>query len=90
MTNDTTTSQPTAGTVSESAVSLPPGTRIRFLKTLTEPATGDHPLLVYAKAGELGTIVEGRPCSEGHWAIWDGWQKASFGAVHGTEFEVVE
>ena len=66
---------------------VPIGSRIRFLKELTEGPCGDHPALLYAKEGELGSVVSYR-CSEGYWVKTDGWPN-SFGAYR-TEFEVVE
>lgn len=65
---------------------LPIGTRIRFTKTLTEPANEDHPGIVFAKEGDLGRIT-GHGTLEGYWATWDHW-KAAFG-VSPEEFEVV-
>lgn len=69
------------------AGSLPVGTRIRFLKTLTEGPTEDHPGRLYASKGDLGTVVDDFPCSEGHCVKWDGWPHAAFGATLGVEFE---
>ena len=65
---------------------LPVGTRIRFLRELTTPATGDHPAFLFASRGQLGTIT-GHGTSEGYWAKTDDWPNA-FGAAPG-EFEVV-
>lgn len=65
---------------------LPVGTRIRFLKTLTEPAGEDHPGRIYAEKGDLGTIT-GHGCREGYWVKWDRW-KHPFGCSP-TEFAVV-
>ena len=71
------------------AKQLPAGTRIRFFKALTAPATGDHPAFLYALRGGEGEVVErDRPCSEGHWVKWDSWPEP-FGAVLGVEFEVI-
>lgn len=42
------------------------GTRIRFNKDLIEPARGDHPTLLYAYKGEIGTIT-GYGSTEGYW-----------------------
>jgi len=44
------------------------GTRIRFLKALTAPANEDHPYLIYAEKGELGTVVS-YGCKEGCWVV---------------------
>ena len=65
---------------------LPVGTRIRFLHDLTEDACGDHPCLLYARRGGLGTIT-GHGTSEGYWVKWDDWPNA-FGAS-ADEFEVL-
>jgi hypothetical protein len=62
------------------------GTRIRFTKTLTEPASGDHPALLYAKAGQTGEIT-GHGCREGYWVKTDDWPNP-FGAAP-DEFEVL-
>lgn len=61
------------------------GTRIRFNRTLTEPASGDHPELLYANDGENGTIV-GYGTSEGYWVKTDN-HPAKFGAAP-HEFDV--
>lgn len=63
---------------------LPTGTRIRFPRTLNAPATGDHPALTYANAGETGEIT-GHGCAEGYWVTSDSWPHP-FGARRG-EFE---
>lgn len=39
----------------------PIGTRIRFLSTLTAPARGAHPPLLYARKGDTGIIAGHRP-----------------------------
>lgn len=65
---------------------LPVGTRIRFTKTLTEPACGDHPAFIYARKGELGEIT-GHGTREGYWAKWDRWPHP-FG-LSPAEFEPV-
>ena len=64
------------------------GDRIRFRRTLDCPATGDHPYMVYATAGQLGRITLVGGCPEGYWAVADGWPH-SFGVAE-SEFEVVE
>ncbi len=66
---------------------LPVGTRIRFLKDLTEAPDEDRPWIQYAAKGELGTIA-GHGTSEGYWAKADSWDKP-FGLAPG-EFEVVQ
>ena len=48
------------------------GDRIRFTKTLTEEACGDHPRLLYASKGELGEIVPAQYGTE-IWAKRDAW-----------------
>ena len=63
---------------------LPVGTRIRFVKSMYENATGDHPAFVYAEKGD-GGIVTGHGTREGHWVKWDKWPHA-FGAEYGIEF----
>ena len=68
-------------------VRLPVGARIRFLKMIDSPPTGDHPALLYAKKGELGEIT-GHNCMEGHWVKTDAWPHP-FGAVIGDEFEAI-
>lgn len=60
------------------------GSRIRFVRTLTQPPSGDHPTLLYAYAGEMGTIV-GHDCMEGYQVKTDNWHQW-FGA-HRDEFE---
>jgi 8-oxo-dGTP diphosphatase len=57
---------------------LAAGTRIRFRETLDAPASGDHPPLLYANAGEEGEIV-GHGTLEGYWVKADGWPE-KFGA----------
>jgi hypothetical protein len=61
------------------------GTRIRFNRTMTEPACGDHPELLYAYAGETGTIT-GYGTREGYWAKTDNHPVAFGVAPH--EFDV--
>lgn len=65
---------------------LPIGTRIKFRKTLTEPACGDHPALRYASEGETGEIT-GYGTPEGYWVKTDNWPNA-FGAAP-WEFDVL-
>lgn len=65
-----------------------PGDRIRFTRTLIEPADGDHPDLLYAKEGEFGSIVSFGTCSEGFMVQTDS-LPTSFGASI-AEFEVIE
>ena len=67
--------------------SLPVGTRIRFLKTLEAGPNEDHPAIIYARKGDLGTVVDDFPCAEGHCVKWDRWSHAAFGATLGVEFE---
>lgn len=64
-----------------------PFTKIKFTKTLTEAASGDHPALLYAKEGETGIIGAGSS-PEGYWAKVDG-QPDWFG-VREEEFEIIE
>ena len=77
------------------------GTRVRFLHTITEDASGDHPEFLLAKKGAYGTITdypdadlvrnwwdhEGKAWLYG--VTWDGFLKASFYANEGDDFEVV-
>ena len=63
---------------------LPVGTRIRFTRTLTGEATGDHPAFLYAEKGDGGEIT-GHGTPEGYWVKWDRWPHA-FGASR-DEFE---
>jgi hypothetical protein len=63
------------------------GDRIRFTKTLDAPATGDRPAIIYAVCGQLGRITRVGGCTEGYWAIADGWPHP-FG-VSDDEFEKV-
>jgi hypothetical protein len=65
---------------------LPIGTRIVFLKDLTEGPSDEHPGRHYASKGD-GGVVTGHDCREGHWVKWDKWP-APFGAELGTEFTV--
>lgn len=67
---------------------LPIGTRIRFIKDLREPATGDHPEFIYAEKDSLG-VVTGHCEREGHMVTWDSWP-TPFGAMYGTEFVQLE
>ena len=55
------------------------GTRIRFRKLLDAPANEDHPEIIYAVKGEMGTIT-GHGTREGYWVKSDAWASASFGA----------
>ena len=71
--------------LAQASGSLPVGTRIRFLRTLTAPANEDHPAIVYAESGDGGAVT-GHGCKEGHWVKWDRWPH-SFGATLGKDFE---
>ncbi len=70
-------------------MSHPPGTRIRFPRTIIEPACGDHPEFLMAAAGDMGEVVS---CDRGlpfpYSVKWDGWPHA-FGAEE-ADFEVIE
>lgn len=70
----------------ETKFNLPVGTRIRFIKHLTEPACGDHPAREFARIGDLGEIT-GHDTKEGYWVKRDVWP-SPFGASP-DEFEVV-
>jgi len=63
---------------------LPVGTKIKFLKDLTEGPCEDHPGCIFAREGEFGEVT-GHDCSEGHMVKWDAWPN-SFGAFYGNEF----
>lgn len=65
---------------------LPVGTRIKFLKTLTEPACGDHPALLYATEGEAGVVTK-HGAREGYWVKADNWPNAFGASPH--EFEAI-
>ncbi len=67
---------------------LPVGTRIRFLRQLTEDACGDHPEFLLASKGELGTVVSNSGKFHRYSVIADHWPSASFGVDDG-EFEAV-
>jgi len=68
---------------------LPVGTRIRFLRELSQGPAGDTPAFLFAPKGGLGTVVEDpRGCWEGHMVKWDGFHRP-FGAQLGVEFEVM-
>ena len=67
---------------------LPIGTKITFVKNLTEPATGDHPASLFAKKGEHGEIT-GYNDFEGYNVKVNGWPY-SFGAVLKEEFIIKE
>jgi hypothetical protein len=64
----------------------PVGTRIRFTRTLDEPAGSDSPARLYATKGETGEIT-GHGCKEGYWVKADNWPNP-FGASE-KEFEVI-
>ena len=64
------------------------GTKIRFTKTLTEPANEDHPALQYAHKNQTGEITEIGGCQEGYWVKTDNWPHP-FGCER-KEFEVIE
>ena len=63
------------------------GSRIRFCKTLIGQANGDHPDILYASRGELGTVT-GIGCKEGYMVRTDS-HKTDFGAVFREEFEII-
>ncbi len=79
---------------------IQPGTRIRFLHTITEDADGDHPSWLLAEKGERGTveeavdevIIKNRRKAEMkvfHYSVkWDGFTEAAFYANEGEDFEV--
>ena len=63
------------------------GTKIRFIRTLTSPPTGDHPACEYAHHDETGEITEIGNCWEGYWVKTDTWPNA-FGCEK-KDFEVI-
>lgn len=63
---------------------VPIGTRIKFVKTLTCGATEDHPPFLYAWEGDEGVVVS-HDCYEGHMVKWDHWNEP-FGSVIDEEF----
>jgi len=63
----------------EAGVPLTTGTMIRFTKTLEEGPSEDHPGRQYARAGQLGCIVEVGTVKEGYWVRTLDWE-AGFGA----------
>ena len=70
---------------------LPVGTRIRFLRELSQGPTGETPPFLFAPKDGLGTVVEDKyGCWEGHMVKWDGWPKAGFGAQLGVDFEHID
>ena len=83
-------------------MTLPIGTRIRFLHTITEDADGDHPEFLLAKYGTYGTITgyiseelkaarqqAGWPARD-YDVTWDGFTQAGFYANEGEDFEVIQ
>lgn len=76
------------GTASSTRVAA--GTRITFSRSLSAPATGDHPALEYARAGEHGQIT-GYNDFEGYWVKTDTWphpfgaQRDEFSVIPGTD-----
>jgi hypothetical protein len=68
---------------------LPVGTRIRFLRELSQGPTESTPPFLFAPKDGLGTVCKDKyGCWEGHMVTWDGCRHA-FGAVLGTDFEPV-
>lgn len=65
---------------------LPIGTRIRFVKEISEGASEEHPPLLYAPKEGLG-VITGHGCREGYWVKWEAWPKP-FGASR-EEFEPI-
>lgn len=65
----------------------PIGTRIRFKQSLVEGPNEDHPAIMFARCGELGTIT-GHGTIEGYWVTTDNWPTA-FGASD-KEFEIIQ
>lgn len=66
----------------------PIGTKIKFIKTLTEGANDEHPGCLFATDGETGIIVS-HNASEGYMVKTDSYD-APFGASYGDEFILVE
>lgn len=82
---DSTPQEPADGGVKR----YPKGTPIRFLKHLTEGPCEDHPGIIYAGKGQLGTIAKDEGTREGYWVKTDDWD-TPFGAKLGEEFEVIK
>lgn len=60
--------------------------RIRFLKEITMPATGDHPSFLLAKKDELGWVHD--PWSYGYLCSSDGESTPFF--TEQDEFEIIQ
>jgi hypothetical protein len=61
---------------------LLPGTRIKFIRDITEAANEEHPDIIFAKEGDMGKIVSIGSCWEGYVVKWD----APFGASLDIDF----
>ena len=69
-------------------MSYPPGTRIRFPRTIIEPANGDHPEFQMATAGDEGVIVSYNDGLHFNYEVRiDSWPQA-FG-VRDNDFDVL-
>ena len=67
-------------------IKIPVGTRIKFVKELSCPPSGDHPAFLYATKDGTGVVYE-HGGWEGHMVKWDRWD-AEFGAIYGEEFVI--
>ena len=71
------------------AEKLPVGTRVRFLREVSQGPTEEAPPLLFAPKDGLGTVSEDKyGCWEGHMVRWDGWPHA-LGARLGVDFEAL-
>lgn len=76
--------------MSECVSPLAPGTRIRFIRKIIEPADGDHPEFLLAREGHGGWIrrKSREPNDKWYSVYWDDWKSASFSAELGVDFVV--
>ncbi len=63
------------------------GDRIRFLKTLEDGPSEEHPAIVYATKGETGQVTKVGGCKEGFWVKTDRWD-VPFGC-ESSDFDVI-
>jgi hypothetical protein len=66
---------------------IPIGTKIKFLKDLTERANEDHPDIIFAEKDDTGEIIS-YDAWEGYLVKWDKWD-APFGAQLNIDFEIL-
>lgn len=70
---------------------IPIGTRIKFTKTIYEPACGDHPAFIMCRCNELGIITGYAALNIPEWpwpylVKWDAWTEAGF-YISSEDFE---